>query len=365
MNIHFVFYVSLFLLFSSSSYAQTVTGTILGTIRDPSGAVLPRVNIVVTNVETNITSSFVTDDTGGYVVPLLKPGTYRVKASHPGFKTTVHDGVILTVEQKARVDITLDVGQVTESVEVTANAPLISTDSASVGQVIDHKRVIELPLNGRNFIQLTYLAPGAVRGIGTNADFFGMGGSVSVNGSRVQNNNYLLDGTDNNNILFGGFGVNLSVEAIQEFKVQNSTYSAEFGRAGGAQINMSTRSGSNEYRGTLFEFLRNDKVDARNFFAVGNTPLKRNQFGGVFGGPLTIPHLYKGKNRSFFFVNYEGLRLRQGVTLTAVAPTAAQRRGDFSNSPAIFDPDSGQPFPNNVIPASRIEPHRHQDPGAA
>src|SRR5262249_36786087 len=141
---------------------------------------------------------------GGYVVPFLKPGNYRVRASHPGFKTAIQNGVILEVEQKARGDLVLEVGQISERVEGSEDAPIISTDSATVGQVIDHKRVLELPLNGRNFIQLTYLAPGAVRGIGTNADFFSMGGSVSVNGSRVQNNNYLLDGTDNNNLLFGG-----------------------------------------------------------------------------------------------------------------------------------------------------------------
>jgi Carboxypeptidase regulatory-like domain len=347
-------------LVGTAALTQTATGTILGTIRDSSGSVVPTADVVVTNVDTNISHEFVTDETGSYIVPLLRPGKYRVKASRSGFKSGVQEGIIVGVDQKARVDMTLEVGEVTQIVEVISNASVISTDSASVGQVIENRRVVELPLNGRNFIQLTYLAPGAVRGVGTNSDLFGQGGSVSVNGSRVQGNNFLIDGTDNNNLLFGGFGINPSVEAIQEFKVQNNTYSSEFGRAGGAQINMTTRGGTNDFRGNLFEFLRNDAFDARNFFAVGNPPLKRNQFGGTFGGPLKFPGLYSGKDRTFFFAAYEGLRLRQGVTLTAITPTAALRSGDFSGGAAIIDPETGLQFPNNRIPASRIDPSARQ-----
>src|SRR5262245_55021788 len=189
----------LMLALACAGNAQTVTATMLGTVRDASGAVLPNVEVTVTNINTNISNGFMTDETGEYVIPLLKPGIYRVRASHPGFKTVVRERVVLEVDQKARVDLTLTVGDVSESGEGHASAPVIATDRRTVGQVIDNRRVLELPLNGRNFIQLTYLAPGAVRGVGTNADFFSMGGSVSVNGSRVQNNNFLLDGTDNNN----------------------------------------------------------------------------------------------------------------------------------------------------------------------
>ena len=344
------------LLLAVPAICQTITGTILGAVRDSSGGVLPGVEVIVQNGDTNISKHFTTDQTGNYLVPLLKPGKYRVTASAAGFKTSVQEGVVLQVEQQARVDITLEIGQIDQKVEVVSYASVISTDSASVGQVIDNRRVRELPLNGRNFIQLTYVAPGAVRGVGTNADIVGQGGSVSVNGGRVQNNNFMIDGTDDNEILWGGLGLNISVEAIQEFKVQSNSYSAEFGRAGAAQINVTTKSGTNQFRGDLFEFLRNDKMDARNFFAASNPALKRNQFGGTLGGPVTLPRIYNGRNRTFFFISYEGIRLRQGSTQTTVTPTTAQRQGNFSGGTAVIDPLPGVAFPGNVIPAARIDP---------
>jgi hypothetical protein len=338
----------------SVGLAQTTTATIVGTVVDPSGAAVPGAEVVVTSISTGIAKKATTNSAGDYEVSLLKPDQYTVRVSHPSFQTVERRGVVVHVDQRARLDFVLQLGTTRQVVEVAASAPLVSTDSSTNGQVVDTQKVTQLPLNGRNFIQLTRLAPGVSVGTATNFDMYNQGGSITVDGGRVQSSSFMLDGTDNNDRLWGGFDLNISVEAIQEFKVQNTQYSAEFGRSNGAEVNVITKSGSNQFRGDAFEFVRNDDMDSRNFFSPSVPPLKRNQFGATLGGPLTIPHVYHGTDRTFFFLDYEAQRQRAGSTLTGLTPTAAQRTGDFSSGPTITDPQTGLPFSGNVIPSSRL-----------
>jgi hypothetical protein len=262
------------------------------------------------------------------------------------------------VDDKLRIDLTLSLGQVSETVAVEATAPVVSTDSATVGNVVDNKKVTELPLNGRNFLQLNLLVPGANQGVKGSQNQT-QGGSISVNGAREQANNFLLDGMDNNDLAINQYAVAISTEAIQEFKVQASTYSAEFGRSPGAQINIATKAGTNEIHGVLYEYLRNNIFDAKNFFdRPGPMPgYKRNQYGASAGGPIK-------QNKTFYFGNFEGARIRQGITKVATEPTADMKNGNFSAlSTTIYDPNSlapvngvltRSPFPGNIIPGGQI-----------
>ncbi len=336
-------------LFPAVAIAQIGTATLLGTVSDASGVPIAGASVVVRNMATGITHEFVTGENGGFEFPYLSQGTYQITGQKASFQTKVVSNYTLDVEQRSRLDLNLVPGQVTEQVQVTASGSVINTDSATVGQVINNQQVAALPLNGRNWISLAYTAPGVISAdtAGTNADFFGQGGSISVNGSRMQDNNFTIDGTDNNDLLFGGFALNLSVEAIQEFKVQNNIYTAEYGRSGGGQVNLVTKSGSNQFHGDAFDFLRNSYFDANNFFTPISPSLRRNQFGGILGGPIK-------RDRIFFFVDYEGERLAQALTQTTTTPTAAQRQGIFTST--IIDPTTNQPFPNNTIPANRISP---------
>ncbi len=304
--------------------AQTTRGTILGTVTDQSGAVVPGVTITVRETATGQTRTDTTNSSGDYVIPELPVGPYTVDAEKQGFAKVERSGLTLQVDQKMRVDIALQVGQVTQQLVVESTAPVISTDSATVGNVVDNKKVTELPLNGRNFLQLNLLVPGANQGV-KGSQNQGQGGAISVNGAREAANNFLLDATDNNDLAINQYSVAISPEAIQEFKVQASTYSAEFGRSGGAQINVATRSGTNAYHGVLYEYFRNAKLDAKNFFDVPTRPIppyKRNQFGGSLGGPIK-------KNKTFFFGNYEGTRIRQSITKVSTVPTLAMKNGNF------------------------------------
>ena len=278
----------------------------------------------------------------------------------PNFKKTELTGVELRVDDRLRIDVTLTVGQVTETVAVEATAPVVNTDSATVGNVVDNKTVTELPLNGRNFMQLDLLVPGANQGVKGSQNQT-QGGSFTMHGAREQSNNFLLDGMDNNDLAINQYAVAISTEAILEFKEQASTYSAEFGRSPGAQIDIATRSGNNQIHGVLYEYLRNNDLDAKNFFdRPGPIPgYKRNQYGASIGGPIR-------KNKTFYFGNYEGTRVRQGITKVATEPTTAMKNGDFSAlSTLIYDPASLQtangtalrsPFPGNIIPAAEISP---------
>ena len=302
------------------------TGTIVGTVVDPSEAVIPKSRVTVRNQGTNAIREVLTDDDGDFSVPLLSPGVYEVTAESTGFRRSVYSDVILHVDQTVRVDFELQIGQPSEQVVVTESVPLVQTDTSTLGQVIERKQVSELPLNERNFLTFALLVPGGqvpVQGSQNSTQ----GGAISVNGAREQSNDFLLDGVDNNDLYINQYSVLPSVDAIQEFKVQSSDYSAEFGRSGGAQINVVLKSGTNQFHGSGFEFVRNRHMDARNFFDQPDcTPesiegtcapiprLDRNQFGGTLGGPIQ-------KDKTFFFASYEGLRLRQATTREAIVPS--------------------------------------------
>ena len=344
---------------AGTAWAQA-TGQITGVVTDSSGAVLPGVTVDATNVGTGAVRTAVTGADGLYTLPLLQPGVYDVKASLAGFKTAQQDGVRVTVTETARAVFELEVGQVTETVTVTAEATLVETTNATHGIVIDQQKVVDLPLNGRNFTQLGTLIPGVVApptGLGgqsgdaTPGGFGNTTGGFNVNGMRNQSNNFLMDGATNNDTFNTGFVLRPPPDAIQEFKILTHAFGAEFGRNAGAVVNVVTRSGSNTLSGALWEFNRDDALQARNFFAPGNQPkpvLKQNQFGGALGGPVV-------KNTLFGFGYYEGYRNKSGTTTNIVVLSEAQRAGNFGAT-TIRDPLTGQPFPNNTIPASRISP---------
>ena len=343
----------------ATAFAQA-TGTISGVVTDESGAVIPGVTVEVTNTDTNQTRTAVTGADGFYTFPLLQPGPYAVKATLQGFKTYLREGLRVTVESTSRVDVRMTVGTLEESVRVTADSPLVETASAAMGTVIDEKKVVELPLNGRNFTQLGTLIPGVVApppGLGGAAGEATPGGfgaataGFSVNGMRNQSNNFLLDGASNNDTFNTGFVMRPPPDAIQEFKIQTHSYSAEYGRNSGSVVNVVTKAGTNELHGSAWEFNRDDAMQARNFFAPADQEkpkLKQNQFGGTLGGPLV-------RDRVFAFGYYEGYRNTRGDTANELVFSDAQRQGNFGST-TIRDPLTGQPFPNNTIPQDRLSP---------
>ncbi len=340
---------------------QVESARIVGNITDQSGALIPGVAVTITNLDTNLSYQTETNIAGRYESVPLRIGPYQVVAEQSGFRRVVRDGIILQIQETAEINLVLEVGVVTESVAVTADAPLLVTTEATQGQVIDNQKIVDLPLNGRDYIQLALLSAGAVQPH-PGARF----GGFSSGGVRAGQNNYILDGIDNNNMQNAAQGrqaetVKPSVDAIQEFKVSTNGFSAEYGRAAGAVVNVSIKSGTNELHGTVFEFLRNEKLDAKNFFdspTAPRPPFKRNQYGFSVGGPIV-------KNKTFAFGDYEGSRVRESRTVTSTIPTPALVGGDFSSllpqtrvyDPATYDAGTGQrqPFPGNVIPASRFD----------
>jgi hypothetical protein len=342
----------------SIGYSQSVRGTILGTVTDASGAVVRGATVTVRQTATGLTRTEATNDAGEYAIPQLPVGEYTLTVEQPGFKKSERTGIGLRVDDKLRIDVPLAIGQVNDTVAVEAAAPVISTDSSTVGNVVDNKKVTELPLNGRNFLQLNLLATGVNQGVKGSQNQT-QGGSISANGAREQSNNFLLDGMDNNDLAINQYAVAISTEAIQEFKVQASTYSAEFGRSPGAQVNVATKSGTNQIHGVLYEYIRNNDLDAKNFFdRPGPIPgYKRNQYGASIGGPIK-------QNKTFYFGNFESARIRQGITKVATEPTTAMKNGDFSALPTvIYDPSTlhavngvltRDPFPGKIIPAGQI-----------
>src|SRR5436190_15745857 len=347
---------------------QIQTGRISGTIYDPNKAVVPNATVTVTNKATNVAQKIVSNETGGYVVPALNPGLYDVSVTAPGFRTTVRSGVEMLVGKDLLLDMDLVLGETNTVVEVTSEVPLLNSESGSLGHVMSNNQIVDLPLNGRGFNELARLTPGVVLLLGTcnvtriRPEFFN---GTTISGVRGRQVSYFLDGTDTSEQHQGGSWIQTSVDALQEFSVQQNAYSAEQGRSG-SFFNATTKSGTNSIHGTLYEFLRNEKLDARNFFNTKRDLLKRNQFGVSAGGPVFIPKLFDGRNRTFFFANYEGLRERQGNTVNRSSPTAAMLSGDFSAlSNTIYDPKttvagpSGAtrtPFAGNRIPADRLSP---------
>jgi len=348
-------------LFVTTADAQVEQGRFVGHIQDPSGAVIVGANVVATNVATNIVQTAITNDGGDFVITPVLAGNYVLTVTAPGFQKATTKTIEVQVGQIVRQDLILPIGTANTTVEVTSTAPLLSTDSATSGQVITNRQLTELPVNGRGFYRLAQLTPGAAllpptgNSLAIRPEV--VNGNV-ISGIRGSATSFLMDGVDVSEQHQGGTFIQTSIDALQEFSVQQSPYSAEYNR-GGAFFNATTKSGTNRYHGVLFEFLRNDVFDARNYFALSRQKLKRNQFGGNIGGPLSIPKLYDGKDRTFFFFNFEAQRLRTGLVNNIIVPSNKKRIGDFSEllpSRIIYDRNNGQPFPGNIIPTNRLSP---------
>ncbi|HMF76167.1 MAG TPA: carboxypeptidase regulatory-like domain-containing protein [Bryobacteraceae bacterium] len=330
--------------------AQENGATVTGQVLDSSGAGVVGATVTARNVETGFQRVVVTNESANYTLPILPIGSYEITSEKQGFEKLIKTGVVLQVDQHARVDFTLQVGATTNSVQVTADVPLTQTDSSSTGAVIDNRKVVELPLNGRQFYSLALLVPGVAPP--AQGSILSFRGGFNVAGASELNNNFTLNGLDNNNQLLSAPAFRPSVDAIEEFKILTGVFPAEYGRNSGSQVIVTTKAGTNGFHGTAFEFLRNQKVDAVNYFTpAGSKPaFRQNQFGGTVGGPII-------KNKTFFFASYEGTRSNQQITTLTNVPTPAMVNGDFSGiSRAIIDPTNGQPFLGNKIPTNRINP---------
>jgi len=358
------------------AFCQTL-GEITGRLTDASGAAVPLARITATNVDTNARRSVLSNDAGVYSLPSLQPGVYNIRVEKQGFKVMAQNNVRLEVQQNARLDFELSVGQVSESIEVFANATLVNSENATVGTVINNKVITELPLNGRNYLDLAALAPNVSFGFpaagqaGSRQGGVRANESIAVAGQRASYNRFTLDGVENTDPNFNTFVVLPSIDALQEFKVQSGIYPAEFGREA-TQINVSTKPGGNDFHGTLFYFLRNDKLDAKNYAFTAarppKDPFKWNQFGFTLGGPVWIPKVFNGRNKLFFMSNYEWFRQRRQVQAISSLPSAAMQTGNFSELPkgttGIYDPKTrvnqngvitATLFPGNIIPTNRID----------
>src|SRR5579884_322061 len=348
-------------------------GEITGRITDSTGAAVPQANVSVTNVNTNAVRQTLSNESGDYSFPSLPPGVYNLKVERQGFKTEAAQNIQVQVQQTVRLDFALQVGQVSESVEVQASAAQLQAENATVGTVIENKRIVEMPLNGRSYLQLVSLAPN-VTTLSASAGQAGarQGGdrasqSISVAGQRIMFDYFTLDGVNNTDPNFNTYVILPSIDAIQEFKVQTGIYPAEFGHEA-TQINVLTKSGGNAYHGALFEFVRNDVFDAIPYSFTSNhaakSPFKWNDYGFEIDGPVRIPKIFNGKNKLFFMANDEWKKQRQNSQGTYSVPTAAEESGNFSAlSATIYDPATGgptgatkTPFPGNIIPTSRLEP---------
>jgi hypothetical protein len=362
--------------FALPAFGQTPSGEISGTVSDSSGSVMPGVRVTLTNAATNAIRLTQTNESGLYVFPAVPPGTYNLKVELEGFSSAEQTNINVQVGSANRFPFTLAIGQLSDVVSVVADTPVIQTQNASIGTVIENRSIVELPLNGRNYLQLASLIPGATtNGPASAQGQQRMGGqrnsfSLNVSGQRIHYNHYSLDGVENTDLNFNSYMLLPSVDALEEFKVESGIFGAEFGRAV-AQINASTKSGTNAFHGTVFEFMRNAKMDAKNFFDPADKPIPpftRNQYGTTVGGPVF-------RDKLFFMFNWEGLREKKSLTSNASLPLTEWRSGDFSNLRdasgnliVIYDPATRvfdaagnvlrapTPFPGNKIPANRIHP---------
>ena len=336
-----------------TAHAQVDTGSLVGTVRDASEAVLANATVIAANSETGVSTRVTTNAGGEYVLTPLHIGTYSISVEAAGFQKEIRTGIVLNVQQNIRLDFSLRVGSVSQTTVVTGAAPLVETEDASLGDVITSTQVEQLPLNGRRYTDLATLTTGVakitegpVNGASTPTNG-NAGGDFSVNGTRGDQNNFILDGVDNNSNDNGDLAFTSSVDAIAEFKVQTSNYSAEFGRSAGAVINATTKSGSNDIQGSAWEFFRNDALDARGYFespGQPKAPYRQNQFGGTIGGPIAKSHL-------FYFLDYEGTRIGLDQTDITTVPTVPEQKGDFSDilgDQKGTDP-LGRPVYNNEI----------------
>ncbi len=377
-------FAALALVVAAPIFSQSITGDLVINVTDPSSGAVAGAKLTLTQTDTNVQLTGETDSLGNSVLPQLKPGSYTLDVSASGFRKANVTDIVVAIGQRAQVNVKLTLGAVTETVSVSGTAETVLAENASIGQVINSQSIVELPLNGRNFIQLAQISAGAAPiGIGTSpaSSWTGRGDStLSIDGGRETNNSFLVDGIETRNSRFGNAGIRPSADAIEEFSVQRSTFGAEFGRSS-AIINTTIRSGTNGLHLTLFEFLRNRNFDANTFFAnrAGSPKpaFTQNNFGTAVGGPVVIP-FYKGKDKTFWFFNYEGFRQRQANTSTGLYPSPAQMAGNLADdswgtgifplssalcqanpkSPKcrdVIDPNTGLAFPGNVIPNARLD----------
>ncbi len=361
--------ITLLLALSAAAFGQNITASITGTIKDGTGASIPLAKVRATNTGTQATFDAPVEADGTYIFRALPVGVYQVRFEASGFQPREAREIRLQVNESARLDATLNVAATNESVTVSGAVVNVDTTSATLRTVVDQKRIEELPLNGRNATQLMRLVAGVVadpRADVTSGTTYPGTTPVSVNGGRANATNYVLDGAQNNDLYSNAPNPFPNPDALQEFSVQTNNFSAEFGRQSGGLVNAITKSGTNQYHGSAFEFVRNQALNATNFFGAVNPAtgrrrqdgLKRNQFGATLGGPVTIPKLYQGKDQTFFFFSYQGtLERRVPAEVQRIVPTTAQRRGDFSAlTRALRDPTTGQPFAGNLIPPTRVSP---------
>ncbi len=348
--------------FASPADAQIGRGALIGRVVDQDGAGVSGASVTLTSAGTSVARTVVADESGGYSFPGLAPGTYQVRIELSGFRPLTREGIRLATGETVRLDLRLEIGRLTEGITVSADASLLRSETSGLGHVVDHRRVTDLPLNGRSFISLASLVPGVALPPPPAAPL------PRINGGRPRTNEYLFDGISVLQPEPGQVAFFPNVDAIQEFKIETNLPPAEFGRFNGGVVNLTTRTGTNEFRGTAFEFFRNEAMNARNFFASTN-PVKpkfrRNQFGGVVGGPIR-------RDRTFFFADYQGQRQTIGRTVPSTVPTVLQRQGIFTETigtrvPLIYDPATTQPgstsgtatrtrFPGNSIPLDRMDP---------
>jgi hypothetical protein len=339
------------LLGTSLLLAQTPTATVTGIVKDQSGGIVATAKITIKNTGTNITREVMTNKDGEYTVPLLQIGSYEVSVESAGFRKQVKTGLTLQVGETARLDFAMELGQVSDTVQVTAEAPTTQTETASLGTVVDNRHVVDIPVNGRQFYSLATLVPGVTPPVQNSTLSFR--GGFNVAGASEVANNFTLNGFNNNNQDVSAPNFRPSLDVIAEFKVLTGVYPAEFGYGSGGQVQVTTKSGTNEFHGVAYEYIRNAAVDARNFFlspSSATPPFKRNQFGATIGGPIV-------KNKTFFFAGYEGFRLRQDINSLTTVPVPAFLNGNFSSlKTTIYQPGTKTPFPGNIIPANQIDP---------
>ena len=341
--------LGVFVLCAGSLAAQTITGSVTGVVTDPSGAVIPGAQVTVIHKATNVRSTATTDSSGNYTVPLLPRGDYRLEVTAGGFKRFVREGIVLQVQQTARIDVQMTVGELAESIVVIADVARLETENATLSKVVDNRSIVNLPLNTRNVYNLVFLTPGVTGSVGNSYGEM----RYSVNGARARTMDTMIDGVSAAHPTVNGFnGISVfpSVDAIEEFKLLGANYPAEFGRSLGSVLNVVFKSGSNQWHGSAYEFLRNSALDANNFFDNRRgQPLlsfKRSQFGGVLNGPII-------KNKTFFMVSFEALRQRPADSTAPSVPTALERTGDFSQTRTatgqpiiIYDPFSTRANPS-------------------
>ena len=346
-----------FVVFSMAAFAQNSTASITGRITDSTGALIPAATVNAVNIGTNIQHKATANDSGSYTIPFLPPGRYRLEANFTGFKAYKIPDLTLEIDRQQRIDITLEIGAASDSITVQDTPPAINTESGARGEVTTAKEISEIPLDGRNFSDLAYLTGGVIpKGDGGD-------GAYAVNGARADNFGFLIDGVENTQRRNTGPMINPPIESVQEFKLITSGFAAEYGRYAGGVLSVVTKSGTNKLHGALYEFIRNDVFDARSYFDVTRSKLRRNQFGANITGPVMIPKLYDGRNRTFFLFSWDQLKLTNGKTQRGIVPLPEFFKGDFSKAinaqgrPLVLnDPLAKAPFAGNQIPVSRFDP---------